>query len=167
MSLISPDSGLLIWMTLIFAIVLFILAKFGFPMITGMVDKRSERINESIAKAKEAEQKLARLAEEQKRMIEDARLEQDRIFKEATDTRATIIAQARQDAQDEASKILAHAKMQIAAERESAIRDIRRQVAAISVEVAEKVVRKDLEEDSEQMDLLARMVDEASNTRLS
>lgn len=167
MSLISPDSGLLIWMTLIFAIVLFILAKFGFPMITGMVDKRSERINESIAKAKEAEQKLARLAEEQKRMIEEARLEQDRIFKEATDTRATIIAQARQDAQDEASKILAHAKTQIAAERESAIRDIRRQVAAISVEVAEKVVRKDLEEDSEQMDLLARMVDEASNTRLS
>ena len=167
MSLISPDSGLLIWMTLIFAIVLFILAKFGFPMITGMVDKRSERINESIAKAKEAEQKLARLAEEQKRMIEEARLEQDRIFKEATDTRTTIIAQARQDAQDEAAKILAHAKTQIAAERESAIRDIRRQVAAISVEVAEKVVRKDLEEDSEQMDLLARMVDEASNTRLS
>ena len=167
MSLITPDFGLLFWMTLIFGIVFFLLAKFGFPMITGMVDKRSERINESIAKAREAEQRLAHLAEEQTRMIEEARLEQDRIFKEASATRAAMIAQAQQDARDEASRIIEHARTEIAAERESAIRDIRRQVAAISVEVAEKVVRKDLDNDSEQMDLLARLVDEASNSRLS
>ena len=167
MSLISPDSGLLIWMTLIFAIVFFILAKFGFPMITGAVDKRSERINESIAKAKEAEDRIARLAEEQARMIEETRLEQSRILKEATETRANILAQAKVDAQEETAKMIGHAKMQIAAERESAIREIRSQVASISVEVAEKIVRKELSEDSEQMALLDRFVDEASKARLS
>lgn len=167
MSLITPDFGLLFWMTLIFVILFIVLAKFGFPLITGMVDKRSERINESIAKAKEAEQRLSRLAEEQARMIEDARIEQDRIFKEASATRAAMIAQAKLDAQTEAAKIMEQTRTQIAAERESAIREIRSQVASISMEVAEKVVCKELDRDSEQMDLLARLVDEASNTRLS
>lgn len=167
MSLITPDSGLIIWMTLIFGIVFFILAKFGFPAITDMVDKRSDRINESIAKAREAEDRIARLAEEQARMIEETKLEQGRILKEATDTRATIIAQAKADAQEETAKLIEHAKTQIAAERESAIREIRNQIASISVEVAEKIVRKELEEDSEQMALLDRFVDEASKARLS
>ena len=167
MSLISPDSGLLIWMTLIFAIVFFVLAKFGFPLITGMVDKRSERINASIAKAKEAEEKLATLAEEQQRMIEQARLEQSRILKEAAQARDNMIAQARQQASDEAAKILDHARTEIAAERESAIRDIRKEVAMLSVQVAEKIVRKDLETSENQMALLDRMVDEASKLQVN
>ena len=62
MSLVTPDFGLLVWMTLIFAIVFFVLAKWGFPAITGMVDKRSERINESIEKAREAEKMLSEMA---------------------------------------------------------------------------------------------------------
>ena len=167
MSLISPDSGLLIWMTLIFAIVFFVLAKFGFPIITGMVDKRSERINESIAKAKEAEQRLAHLADEQAALIEQARQEQGRILREATETREKILSQAREDARQEAVKILQNAKTQIEAERETAIRDIRRQVAMISVEVAEKVVRKDLSDDGEQTALLDRLVQEASGVHMS
>lgn len=167
MSLIAPDSGLIIWMTLIFLIVFFVLAKFGFPIITGMVDERNARINDSIAKAKEAEQRLAALAEEQTRMIEEARLEQGRILKEAAATRDAVLAQAKEEARAEAAAMVEHARTQIAAERESAIRDIRRQVAAISVEVAEKVVRKDLEEMSAQNSLLERLVDEASNAHLS
>lgn len=167
MSLISPDSGLLIWMTLIFAIVFFILAKFGFPIITGMVDKRSDRIDASIAKAREAEQKLAHLADEQAAMIEQTRQEQGRILREATETREKILSQAREDAQQEAVKLLQNAKTQIEAERETAIREIRRQVAMISVEVAEKVVRKDLGDDSGQASLLDRLVEEASKLHMS
>jgi len=167
MSLISPDSGLLIWMTLIFGIVFFILAKFGFPIITGMVDKRGERIEASIAKAKEAERRLEHIAEEQAAMMEQARQEQGRILREAAETREKILSQARSEAQEEAVKILKNAKTQIEAERESAILDIRRQVAMISVEVAEKVVRKDLSEDSAQTALLERLVEEASNAHLS
>lgn len=167
MSLIAPDSGLLIWMTLIFAIVFFILAKFGFPIITGMVDKRSDRIDASIAKAKEAEQKLAHLADEQAAMIEQTRQEQGRILREAAETREKILSQAREDARQEAVKILQNAKTQIEAERETAILEIRRQVAMISVEVAEKVVRKELGEDSEQTALLDRFVEETSKMHMS
>lgn len=167
MSLIAPDSGLLIWMALIFAIVFFVLAKFGFPIITGMVDKRSDRIDASIAKAKEAELRLEHLADEQKALIEQTRQEQGRILREATETREKILSQAREDAQQEAVKILKNAKTQIEAERETAIREIRRQVAMISVEVAEKVVRKDLGDDSEQAALLDRFVEEVSKLHMS
>lgn len=166
MSLITPDFGLLVWMTLIFLIVFAILAIFGFPMITGMVDKRSERINESIAKAKEAEQRLSALTEEQKKLIDEARVEQNRILREAAASRDEIIQKAKQQAGQEAEKMLAKARTEIAAERESAIRQIRSQVAEISLGIAEKVLRKDMEEEGARKDLLDRYVDEASRIDL-
>lgn len=165
MSLITPDFGLLFWMTLIFAVVFFILAKFGFPMITGMVNERSERIQESIQKAREAELRLQNLAEEQKAMLDEARAEQARILKETAQARDAMIADARAKAQDEASKILSDAQVKIAAERESALRDIRKEVAILSVNVAERVLRKDLSSNESQMELISKMVDEASSER--
>lgn len=164
MSLITPDFGLLFWMTLIFAILFFVLAKFGFPAITGMVDKRSERINESLCKAREAERRLEQLSEQQTRMIEETRAEQGRILKEASQAKDALVAQARQQAQDDAAKILEQARTQIAAEKESALRDIRAQVASLSVDVAEKILRERLSSEQVQMDLITRMVDELSNT---
>lgn len=160
MSLVTPDFGLLFWMVLIFGIVFFLLAKFGFPMITGMVDRRSERINESIAKAKQAEESLARLSEEQTKMIQEARAEQARILKEASEARDQMIAKAREDARAQADDIISHARVQMEQEKEIALRDIRRQVSILSVEVAEKVVRKKLSTDAEQMALLDRVVEE-------
>lgn len=164
MSLITPDFGLLFWMTLIFLIVFFLLAKFGFPIITGMVDKRSERINGSIAKAKEAEERLAGLAEEQARLIEQARLEQGRILKEASEARDAMIAKAKAEASQEASAILDNAKREIEIERESALNDIRREVAELGLQVAEKVIRKELDSDSGQKDFIDRILDEMPRT---
>lgn len=163
MSLITPDFGLLFWMTLIFAIVFFVLAKFGFPMITGMVDRRSKRINESIAKAKEAEESLASLAQQQEKMIKETRAEQARILKEASEARDRMIATAKEEARVQASDMIEHARIEIEAEKESAFRDIRRQVSLLSVEIAEKVIRKDLESGAEQMALLDRLFDEAAS----
>ena len=166
MSLLTPDFGLLFWMVVIFGIVFFILAKFGFPVITKAVQDRSDHIADSLKAADEAQAKLAGLAEEQAKMIEETRLEQSRILKEASESREKIIAQAKEDAAAEAAKLLDHAKVEIAAERESAIRDIRRQVAMISVEVAEKIVRKDLDEGDGQLALLDRLVDEAEQAQI-
>lgn len=167
MSLITPDFGLLVWMTLIFGIVFFILAKFGFPLITGMVDKRAERINGSIGKAREAEERLESIAAESKELIEKARLEQSRILKEASETRAAMIEKAREEATAEAAKILDEAKTRIAAEKESAIKEIRHEVAVLSVEVAEKIVRKDLSDEAAQAGLLDRLLDETFSERVS
>ncbi len=160
MSLITPDFGLLVWMTLIFGIVFFVLAKWGFPMIIDSVQKRADRINDSIRQAREAEEKLRNLASEQAAIVEDARKEQSRILKEAANARDKMVEQAKVQAQDEASKILEQARVQIAAEKESALRDIRKEVALLSVNVAEKVLRKELDSDKEQDRLVGRFIDE-------
>lgn len=165
MSLITPDFGLLVWMTLIFGIVFFVLAKWGFPMITGSVEKRAQRINDSIKAAKEAEEKLRNLAEEQSRMIEETRQEQSRILKEAAASRDNIVEQAKVQAREEASRILDQARTQIAAEKESALRDVRKEVALLSVTVAEKVLKTSLSDGSEQSALVDRLVDEVSSSK--
>ena len=160
MSLITPDFGLLVWMTLIFGIVFFVLAKWGFPMIIDSVQQRADWINDSIRQAREAEEKLRNLASEQAAIVEDARKEQSRILKEAANARDKMVEQAKVQAQDEASKILEQARVQIAAEKESALRDILKEVALLSVNVAEKVLRKELESDKEQDGLAGRFIDE-------
>lgn len=164
MSLVTPDFGLLVWMTLIFGIVFFVLAKWGFPAITDMVSKRADRINDSIAKAHEAERMLAEMSERQAAMIEETRAEQGRILKEASQAGDTIISQAKQKAQDEAAKLIEQARTQIAAEKETALRDIRAQVANLSIDVAERILRDKLSDSQTQMDLISRMVDEISRT---
>lgn len=165
MSLITPDFGLLVWMTLIFGIVFFVLAKWGFPMITGSVEKRAARIGESIKAAKEAEERLRNLAEEQSRMIEETRQEQSRILKEAAASRDNIVEQAKVQAREEASRILDQARTQIAAEKESALRDVRKEVALLSVSVAEKVLKKSLSDADGQSALVDRLVDEVSSSK--
>ncbi len=165
MSLITPDFGLLVWMTLIFGIVFFVLAKWGFPMITGSVEKRATRINDSIKAAKEAEEKLRNLAEEQSRMIEETRQEQSRILKEAAASRDNIVEQAKTQAREEATRILEQARTQIAAEKESALRDVRKEVALLSVSVAEKVLKKSLSDADGQSALVDRLVDEVPSSK--
>ena len=96
MSLVTPDIGLLFWMVVIFGIVFFLLWKFGFPIITDMVEKRSAHIDESLKLAREAEIRMQDLAREQQQLIDQSKLEQTRILQEATRTRAEIIAKAGQ-----------------------------------------------------------------------
>ena len=167
MSLITPDFGLLVWMTLIFGIVFFVLAKWGFPMITGMVDKRSDRINASIAQARKAEKSLSELAQKQEKLLEETRREQTRILKEAAEARDSMIADAKEQARDEASKLIQQARTQITAEKESALRDIRSEVAKLSVEVAEKVLREDLSSEEAQLALVDRMIGEVTASKPS
>ena len=166
-SILTPDPGLLLWMLAAFLVVLVVLAKFGFPAIVGMVEKRKNYIDESLRKAQEAEQRLSSLADEQKVLIKQSQAEQNRILKEAAATRDAMIAQARSDARTEADKILADARLQIAAEKESALRDIRREVAVLSVSVAEKILRKDLCSDAAGMELVEKMVGEAKTHKTS
>lgn len=161
MSLVTPDFGLLFWMVVVFAILFVILAKVGFPVITGMVSKRQARINDSIRLAKEAEDKVKALAAEHDRMIEETRREQSRMLKEAAASRDATVAQAKDLARAEADKILSDARAQIDAEKEAALRDIRRQVAVLSIEVTQKVLRERLSQGGEQTALIDRMVEEA------
>ena len=161
MNLITPDFGLLFWMVVIFGLVFFLLAKFGFPIITDMVDQRSTKIQQSLKDADEIEARMAKWKVEQAQMLEQTRREQSAILKEATETKAKIVADAKQQAKEEADKLLAEAKLQIAAEKESALRDVRKEIALLSVEVAQKVLRRELSDEGSQRAFLDKLVDEA------
>ena len=160
MNLMLPDSGLLFWMTIIFAIVFFVLAKFGFPIITGMVEKRAKRISDSLEAARTAEQALAHLQTEQERIISETRAQQNKLMQEAAAERDRMIAQAQDKAREEAQKIMDEARVRIQEEKEAAIKEVRKEVAVISLAIAEKVVRKELSTDDSQKALADRLLDE-------
>lgn len=167
MSLVTPDFGLLFWMVIIFGVVFFVLAKFGFPVITRMVRKRSDYIEESLKKARQAQQALENLTEESRKILQEAREERARMLKEAGRARDRIIADARNKAREEADKIVAHAKIEIAAEKESALRDICRNMSMLSVRVAEQILRKELDSSEQQLALVDRLVDEYSKSDIT
>lgn len=160
MNLLLPESGLLFWMTIIFAIVFFVLAKFGFPVITGMVEKRSRRINDSLEAARVAEEAIENLNRTKEQVISETRMEQDRLMREAAAERDLFMQQAQAQAREEADRILMEAREKIRQEKEDALRDIRREVAVVSMAVAEKVLRKELSSDQGQQELLDRLVEE-------
>lgn len=164
MNLVTPDGGLLFWMVLIFGIVLFLLWKFGFPVITQGVEKRTRHIDESLRLAREAEERLQDLAREQQKLLDETRAEQVRLVREATRTREQILAQAREEAARQAEGELERARTEIAAEKESALREIRREVSLLSVDIAEKVLRRELSGEPEQTAFLDRMVDEMTHS---
>ncbi len=162
MSLFTPDAGLLFWMVLIFGIVFFILAKFGFPIITDMVDKRNSRIRDSLREAGEIEAEMADALKKRQEIVEQARKEQSDILKDAAEAKKNIIDQARVQAEDEARKIVEEARTRIAVEKEMAMRDIRRQTAMLSVSIAEKLLRSKLSSEDFQLEYLERLADEAA-----
>lgn len=160
MSLLIPDSGLLFWMVIVFGIVFVILARYGFPVITKMVDERKQYIDQSLIAAREANEQLAGIRADSEKILAKAHEEQARILNEAVATRERILKEARIQAQVEGQKLLDEAKRQIQAEKDSAVSDIRRQVAVLSVNIAEKVLRKNLDDEEKQMEMIDRLLDE-------
>lgn len=149
-SILTPDFGLLFWMLIAFAVVFFILSKFGFPAIIGMVEDRKKFIDESLQNARIANEKLASIQAESEIMLRAAREKQAEILKEAMATRDAIVKEAKSQAEAEGSKILEEAKSQIQVEKANALRDIRSQVADLSIQIAEKVVRHQLKNEPDQ-----------------
>ena len=162
MSLITPDFGLFFWMTVVFLVVLFILWKWGFPVIVKMVDERKAFIDESLRKAHEANERLANIQKEGESILQEAREKQAQILKEAAQTRDAIVEKAQDKARQEGARLLEDARVAIEQEKKAAIADIRQQVATLSVEIAEKVLRQNLKDDKAQMDLIDRMLDDVS-----
>ncbi len=160
MSLLTPDSGLLFWMLISFGIVVFVLAKFGFPIILKMVEERTNFIEESLLKAEKARTELDGVKAEAELILEKARNEHQQIMNEASQLREALIQEAKTKAIGEADKIIENARLQIQSEKEVAIRDIRKQVAGLSVDIAEKVLRNKLDKKEEQLGMIQRLIDE-------
>ncbi len=162
MSLLTPDVGLLFWMVLSFGAVLLILAKFGFPVILKQLDNRKKFIDESILAAQEAYDKLENVRIDSEKMIAQAKEEHTQIIMDAAKKRDTILDKAKEDADQRAQHIVDVARRQIMREKEEALTSLRRDIATLSVDIAEKVLRDNLKNKEEQMSMINRMVDEIS-----
>lgn len=164
-SFLTPDPGLLFWMLIAFLIVLFLLAKYGFPVITGMVEKRKQYIDESLKSAREANEKLANIQAECQALLKEAQTRQSQILKDATATRDKIVNQSKDKAQEEAARIIDDARRQIKAEQEKAQRELRSQVAELSIQIASKILARNLEKENEQTQWIDQILDQISEEK--
>lgn len=160
MELFTPEIGLIFWLLIPFLVVFFILAKFAWPAILGGVAKRNQFIDESLLAAKQAIEELDKVKENSQKIIDEAKKEQASILSSAVKSRDEIVDAAKGKASDEANKILEDMRKQILKEKEDALREIRKDVALLSVDIAEKLIRKELTQDKEQADMIERLIDE-------
>lgn len=165
MSFLLPEAGLLFWMLIAFGVVFFILYKYGFPVITSMIDERKKIIDEALDNAKIANEKLAGIEEQSRLILEKANAEQVRILREAVVARDSIVKEAQEKAELESAKIISAAKEQIKQEKEDALREIRAQVAELSIAIAEKVIRKELADDKAHDSFMDSLLDEAFDNK--
>ena len=160
MGLVTPNPGTIFWMLIIFSIALFILRKFAWKPILNALKDREQSISSALNSAEEAKKEVANLKADNERIIIEAKQEKNIILKEAREMKDKIVAEAREKAAAEAAKSVELAKQQIQAEKDAAINDLKKQVAELSVMIAEKVIRKELNNKAEQEKMVNGLVDE-------
>lgn len=158
MGFVTPDYGTIFWMIIIFGIVLFILKKFAWAPILNALKEREQSISDALHSAENARKEVAGLKASNEQILAEARREKEVILKEAREIKDKIIAEARLQANAETQKGIENARMQIQAEKTAAINDIKKQVAELSVMIAEKVVRKQLANSKDQEILVEELL---------
>ena len=158
MELIQPAIGLIFWMSVSFLLLLFILRKFAWKPILKMLSDRETSIAEALNSARKAKDEMANLKADNERLLNEARAERDRMPTEARDTKDAIVAEAKSKAQTEANKVLQQARETIQTEKLAAITELKNQVATMSIEIAEKILRTELGNDEKQKALVQSLL---------
>lgn len=158
MKLVTPDFGLVIWMTLTFLTVLFLLSKFAWKPILKMISDREKTIEDALLSAEKAKQEMARLTANNEALLREARSERDAMLKEARETKDQIINEARSKATVEAERLIAIARESITNEKMAAVTELKNQVAQLSLQVAEKLVKQQLSTDEKQKELANTLI---------
>ena len=158
MDLFLPESGLVIWMLIAFLIVFAILAKAAWPVIMGGVEKRNAHISDSLLAAEEANNALAGIEQKKQETMAAAQAEQIRIMKESQDLKAQVIEEAKAQARQEAEKIVAEARVKIEKEQAEAMAQIKNEVIALSVDIAEKLLQRELSDKQAQNDYVEQLL---------
>ncbi len=161
MDLITPDFGLFFWQTIVFLVLLFLMAKFAWRPILNSVRDREQSINDALASAENARKEMQNLKSDNEQLMKEARAERDAILKEARELKEKTIASAAEEAKLKADRIVADAQKSIELEKQSALAELKNQVAELSVEIAEKVVRKELSSKNEQRQMIEKMLGDA------
>ncbi len=162
MDLVTPAIGLIFWTVLIFIILLILLGKFAWKPILNAVRSRNNSIEEALKSADRAKAEMEQLSAKNEEILREARIERDKILKEARQMQEKTIEDAKTQAKEEASAIIASAKAAIENEKRSAINDIKNQVAQLSVEIAEKVLAKELSNKESQQALIEDLLNKTN-----
>lgn len=160
MELVKVDIGLLFWMTLSFGTVLFVLAKFAWKPIMKGIHEREESIDKALHAAEEAKKQMLRLKAGNEELLNQAKEERDALLREARKLKDAIIEEARLKANEEAQRIVDNARESIQFEKLAVINDLKNQVASISIEIAEKILQKELSDKEEQHQLTKKLIDQ-------
>jgi len=161
MDLVTPGIGLIFWTTLFFLILLFILGKFAWPAILTAIRARNESIRQALDAAERAKKDMAKLQADNEKILAEAKAERDAMMKEAKQLKDKMISDAKDKAAAEAKKLVANARESIQAEKKAAINDLKSQVAHLSLDIAEKILKNELQDSKAQKELVNKLIREA------
>ena len=160
MGLVTPGIGLIIWMTIAFLIVWVGLGKFAWPAILETIKEREENIANALKSAENAKVEMERLQSDNEQILKQAREERDTLLKDAKEIREKMIADAEKDAKVKAEKMITDAQAGIEAQKNAAMAEIKTHVAALSVEIAEKILKSELADEKKQKELVDNLLND-------
>jgi F-type H+-transporting ATPase subunit b len=158
MELVTPSIGLVFWTTVSFLLLIFILSKFAWKPVMQALREREDSIENALLAAEKAKEEIANLNAESEILIKKAKDERDAILKDAKSIKDGLISDAKKEAEVQANKMIAKAKAEIETQKNAALAEVKNQVASLSIEIAEKVLSKQLEDKSKQETLVADLL---------
>ena len=162
MDLVTPDIGLIFWTTLSFLILLFILGKFAWKPILNSVNERETSILNALEEAENARKEMENLTADNERILKEARNERETMIKEAREIKTKMISDAKEEAKVTADAMIVQAQEAIENEKKSAMSELKSQMASLSIEIAEKVVKEELSNKDKQLKLVEDMLGDAT-----
>ncbi|MDE6257683.1 MAG: F0F1 ATP synthase subunit B [Muribaculaceae bacterium] len=160
MELFTPDTGLVFWMFVAFILLFLVLAKWGWPVILKNMETRANTIDQGVEDARKAKEQLDNARNEAKKYVEEAQAKQAEMLRDAAKMKSEIIEQAKQEAADAARREMDAAKLSIEQARKEAELQFRNEVGKFSIEIAEKMVRNQMQSDAAQKQLVDKLLDE-------
>jgi len=160
MQLVTPGIGLLFWMLVSFSLVMYVLAKYAWKPIMKGIHQREETIEKSLEAANDAKKEMLQLKAGNEQLLRDAKDERDALMRDARKVKESILDEARVKANEESARILENARESIQFEKMAAINELKNQIATISIEIAEKLIGKELENKKQQQELTEKLLKE-------
>ena len=158
MDLLLPEYGLLIFQTIAFLLLMFLLTKFAWKPVLAAIKEREQSIDDALNKAELAKQEMARLTSQNEELMKQARVERDEILKEAKVLKDSIVNEAKTSAQTEGAKLIEKARIEIENQKKAALAELKEQVSSLSIDIAERVLRSQLDDKAKQQDLVANLL---------
>jgi len=160
MNLVTPEVGLVFWTGLIFLLLMFLITKFAWKPILKLVNEREQKISESLELAEKTKAEMIALKSQNENLLREAKIERDAIVKDAHATATKMIEDAKSKAKSEADKLIEDARLAIQTEKNAAMADVKSQIADLSVQIAEKIIRKAVSTDAGQKELAGKLAEE-------